>query len=348
MSSKRRLTVAATWIVAATVVLSGYLLLREPSPPSAMLGPNLTPLSAADAAHGGAGLAVQSDDPGLGDIGARWYFNWHFRPHEDVDLEFVPLVCGYPGNRQVSESHLGEVEEAIRSNPASYPDGTIFLIGNEIGYEHQDDPRSPGEYAEDFHRCHTLLKSLNPAFRVSVGPAILTLDKTITDTIVDADDGLDYLRQVIEAYEEQQGEPIPADYFAATNHVTQVAEIDVFEARIVEMRQLLHDHGLRDRGVILTEIGVPTRGATAEEIEVFMREALRFVATTTDDDLGHPDDGRLVQRWGWFITRPLSVWEKLESTGMGAFYLRFAQTSLFDRDGDLTHLGETYRAMMTG
>lgn len=337
-----------TGILAAGVILTGYLLLREPSPPPAMLGPDPTPLPATAAAHGGAGLAVQSDDPGLGEIGARWYFNWHFRPHEGVDLEFVPLVCGYPGDRQVSQSHLREVEEAIRTDPASYPDGTIFLIGNEIGYEHQADPRSPSEYAEDFHRCHTLLKSLNPAFQVSVGPAILTLDETITDAIVDAADGLDYLRQVIEAYEEQQGEPIPADYFAATNHVMQAGEIDVFEARIVAMRQLLDDHGLRDRGVILTEIGVPTRGSSAEEIEAFMREALRFVATTTDDDLGHPEDGRLVQRWGWFLAQPISVREKLESTGMGAFYLRFAQTSLFDRHGDLTHLGETYRAMMTG
>lgn len=294
------------------------------------------------------GLAVQSDDPGLVQVGAQWYFNWDFRPHEDVDLEFVPLVCGYPGNRQVSESHLREVEEAVRSDPASYPDGTIFLIGNEIGYEHQDDGRTPREYAEDFHRCHTLVTSINPSFQVAVGPAILTPDDGITGAIVDADDGLDYLDQAIEAYEEQQGEPIPADFFAATNHVMQAGEIEVFEARIVDMRRLLDDHGLRDRGVILTEIGVPTRGSTAQQIEAFMRDAIRYVATASDDDIGPPGDGRLVQRWAWFMAEPLSVWDKLESTGMGAFFLRFAQTSLYDSDGDLTHLGELYRGLMTG
>ncbi|NEE00831.1 hypothetical protein G1H10_11695 [Phytoactinopolyspora halotolerans] len=289
---------------------------------------------------------MQSDDPGLRDIGARWYFNWDFRPHEDVDLEFVPLVCGYPGDGQVSDEHLAEVEEAIRGDPAAYPDGTIFLIGNEIGYEHQNDERSPSQYAEDFHRCRTLLMSLNPTFRVSVGPAILTPDEGITDAIVDAEDGLDYLRQVIGAYEEQHGTPIPADYFAATNHVMHAEEFDVFAERIVEMRRLLDAHDLRDKDVILTEIGVPTRGSASEEIEAFMNEALRFVATATDSRFGHPDDDRLVQRWAWFIAQPLSPWDKLRSTGFGAFFLRFAQTSLFDRDGELTHLGRVYRMMM--
>lgn len=347
MSSKRRLLlVTVAGVVTVAVLLTGYGLLREPSPPSAMLGPDPPPLSADDAADGGVSLAVQNDDPGLAQIGARWYFNWDFRPHGDVDLEFVPLVCGYPGDRQVSEQHLREVEDSIRSDPDAYPDGTMFLIGNEIGYTHQNDGRSPREYAEDFHRCHQLITSINPSFEVSVGPAILSPDEGITGAIVDADDGLDYLRQVIEAYEEQQGELIPAEYFAATNHVMDADEIDVFEARIVEMRRLLADHGLRDRGVILTEVGVPTRGSTAEQIEAFMQDAIRFVTTTTDDDIGHPDDGRLVQRWAWFMAEPLSVWDKLDSTGTGAFFLRFAQTSLYDRDGDLTHLGEVYRHMM--
>lgn len=327
---RRRRGFIVAGVVVVGALLTAYGFLRESSPPSTLLGSSPQALPSDAPGRGGVGLAVQSEDPGIAQVGARWYFNWHYRPHENVDLEFVPLVCGYPGDQQVTQSHLGEVEEAIRSDPATYPDNTIFLIGNEIGYTHQQDDRSPQEYAEDFHRCHTLLTSINPSFRVSVGPAILTPDEGITDAIVDADDGLDYLRQVIEAYEEQQGEPIPAEYFAATNHVMQAGDIGVFKERIVEMRQLLEGHGLRDRRVFLTEIGVPTRGSTAEEIEAFMQEALQFVATATDDDLGHPDDGLLVQRWAWFIAEPLSVWDKLTSTGMGAFFLRLAQTSLFD------------------
>lgn len=349
MSSKRRPSgaVIASIVVMVVVLLVAYWLLREPTPPSAMLGPSPTALPADGADGGGVALAVQSDDPGLAQIGARWYFNWDVRPHEDVELEFVPLVCGYPGDGQVSEQHLHDIEAAIRSDPESYPDGTMFLIGNEIGYTHQNDGRSPGEYAEDFHRCHTLLTSINPSFDVAVGPAILTPDEGITNAIVDAVDGLDYLRQVIETYQAQRGEPIPAAHFAATNHVMHADEIDVFESRIVDMRRLLAEHGLHDRGVILTEIGVPTRGSTAEQIEGFMQDAIRFAATATDDDIGHPDDGRLVQRWAWFMAQPISIRDKLETTGTGAFFLRFAQTSLFDGHGDLTHLGKVYRDMTT-
>lgn len=76
---------------------------------------------------------------------------------------------------------------------------------------------------------------------------------------MEADDGLDYLSQVIVEYRRLYDEPIPADYFAATNHVMLAtpAELDVFEQRIIDMRELLADSGLRDRKVILTEYGIP-------------------------------------------------------------------------------------------
>jgi len=102
--------------------------------------------SAVDAAGAGVSLPIGTDDPGIAGLGAAWYFNWHFVPHADVDLPYVPLVCGYPGDGQVSEGHLGEVESTIRANAVDYPDGTLFLIGNEIGYTHQKDGPTAREY----------------------------------------------------------------------------------------------------------------------------------------------------------------------------------------------------------
>jgi hypothetical protein len=305
-------------------------------------------LARSDAAGAGVSLAVGADDPGITGIGATWYFNWHFVPHEDVGLPYLPLVCGYPGNGQVAQAHLDEVEATIRADPASYPDGTLFLIGNEIGYTHQKDGRTARAYAEDFQRCSALLRSINPTFQVSVGPAILSTDPGITGAIVDAEDGLDYLGQVIDAYEELYGETIPADAFAATNHALRAdeASLDEFEQRLVDLRRLLADRGLRDRSVILTEYGIPTRGSTPEQIEWFLQASTGFVATAVDPDIGHPYDGKLVQRYGWFTARPLSLVDKLGSLGFGAFFLQLTQTSLFNDDGSETHLGRVYRAML--
>jgi hypothetical protein len=58
-------------------------------------------------------------------------------------------------------------------------------------------------------------------------------------------------------YEAQHGEPIAADD-RATNHVMQADEIEVYRVRIVEPRQLLHDHGLPDRGATFISTGLIT------------------------------------------------------------------------------------------
>jgi hypothetical protein len=335
-------------VIIALIVAVAWLALGETDPPAEPLGELPVPLSDADAEGAGVSLVAQGADPGIRAIGARWYFNWYFRPHEGIDLPFTPLVCGYPGNRQVTDEHIAEVERAIRGNPSDYPDRTVFLLGNEIGYTHQKDGRTAAQYAEDFERCSTMLRAINPSFRISTGPAILTTDPGITGAIVGAQDGLDYLGQVIDAYRERYGTAIPADFIAATNHVLEAtpAALDEFEQRLFDLRRLLAERGLRDRGVILTEYGVPTRGASPAEIERFLGEATRIVATATDPSIGHPADGRLVQRYAWFTARPLSRLDKLRSLGFGAFFLQLAQTSLFDDDGDRTHLGHVYDALL--
>lgn len=96
-----------------------------------------------------------------------------------------------------------------------------------------------------------------------------------------------------------------------------------------------------------SEFGVPVRGSTAEQIESFMTKSIRFAATATDSEIGHPFDGKLIQRWAWFSAQPLSPLDKLRSSGTGTFFLRLAQTSLYDQDGNLTHLGEVYRKRLT-
>src|SRR5438552_1415719 len=144
-------TVAAVVLGAAGSAF-GYLRAREPAPPAFLPGFEPNPLPADQAARAGVGLAVPASVPSIARAGARWYFNWSVHPHRGVRLEFVPLVCGYPG-AGVSDKQLQSVRETIQSNPADYPNRTLFLVGNEIGYKPQQDRRPPAAYARDFRRC---------------------------------------------------------------------------------------------------------------------------------------------------------------------------------------------------
>lgn len=297
----------------------------------------------------GLSLPISVEDPGMKDVGAKWYFNWSHKPHNGVDLEFVPLVWGYPGNGPISTDYWKEVEQAIREYPEYYHDGTLFLIGNEIGYKAQNDGRTPSEYAQDFHTAYSILKSINPSFQISVGPAVLNIEPSITRSIVGADDGLDYLSQVIDRYYEFYGELIPADYFAATNHVLEGSSsvLETFKNRIKDLRQLLYQKGLNNRNLILTEFGVPVRGLSPEEIASVMVDTISFVATASDEDIGHPDDGgKLVQRWAWFTTRPMGTIDKVRYLGWSALVLQLSPTSLFDLDGNPTYLHEIYSTIL--
>ena len=342
-------------IAGAVVAAAGggfaYTRVAEPEPPSSLHGFQPMPLTAAQAERGGVGLPVQVADPGIARVGARWYFNWSARPHRGVHLDFVPLVCGYPGNRPVRAGQLKRVKATVLAHREDYPDGTLFLVGNEIGYKAQHDGRTPAQYVRDFHRCYALVKSLNPTFQVSVGPAILSQDRRITRDQVGARDGLDYLAKAIAAYRAEYGQPIPAEYFAATGHVIRAddANFHAWQARLLDLRRILADAGLRDRRVMLTEFGVPLRGSTYADIATFMDRAVRFAATATDDTVGcTADDGLLVQRWAWFAARPLPLTKKLQATGFGAFVLQLSQTSLYDNRGRLTYLGRGYAELMGG
>ena len=54
------------------------------------------------------------------------------------------------------------------------------------------------------------------------------------------------------------------------------------------------------------------------------------------------DDGRLVQKWAWFILRSVNPFLKLALLKAGAFHFNFSRTSLINRDGRFSCLGKAY------
>ena len=60
-------------------------------------------------------------------------YNWTYKPDPTLSGQFVPLVCGYPGRHRVTAKALAAARDYIAARTQDYPDGTVWLIGNEIG-----------------------------------------------------------------------------------------------------------------------------------------------------------------------------------------------------------------------
>jgi hypothetical protein len=289
--------------------------------------------------------ALRAERVDLARTGASWYLDWTPEPAPGVELEFVPMVCAYPDARPVGPELLAELGAAVAAHPERYPDGTLFVVGNEIGYGPQRDHRTPERMASDFGACREALLAANPSFRFALGPVILSDAPAVARDYVGGSGGLAYLDGVLEAWRREHGAPIPADFFAATSHVLEGDGVDLgaFRAGILRLRGFLAERGLAGRGVLITEYGVPIGRPGPERIERFLREATAFLLEARDPTIGCPaDGGRLVQRFAWFLADSPGPLEKLRLLGPAAFAVRLSQTALFTRGGRLTHLGAAY------
>ena len=273
----------------------------------------------------------------LSQLGASWYLNWSPEASPGVPLEFVPIVCAFTGDASVGSEQL----EALRARLSGFPDGTLFVIGSEIGHPPQNDARSPAMYVDDFATCREMILAANPTFRISVGAIVLDS----TAEYVGAKDGFDYLGQVLKIWQDRYSEPLPAEFFAATAHVLQGGgmDLDVFERQIRNFRRFLESSGLRDRFVLIAEYGGALGPSDPEARAHFLTEATRILTTARDPETGCPkDDDRLVQRFAWFTADPVGTWEKLKLLGPGGFFFNLSRSALLTRDGQMTRLGVAY------
>jgi len=107
--------------------------------------------------------------------GLGWYFNWNWTHGIVCDqsggqcIEYMPLVGGWgPGVHPT----LAQIQTQIATYPGRYPDGTTWLIGNEIIW---DDQRTPLQYAQDYHAFYYGLKAVNPTFKIANGSVITSV-----------------------------------------------------------------------------------------------------------------------------------------------------------------------------
>ena len=287
---------------------------------------------------GAASLEVNSEL--AEELGFGWYLDWTARAHrsDSIAVGYVPMIRLKGGDAQPSGEGLAT---AVTGNPRA-----LWLIGNEPDVRWQDGVEADA-YARLYHDLYAALKDLDPTCQVAIGgisqPTPLRLD---------------YLDLILEAYEDQFGEPMPVDVWNVHNFILreerdgwgvdippgmsqqvgvlrEIADHDdvqIFRQQLVDMRRWMSKRGEQGKPLIVSEFGIlmpQDYGFPPERVEEFMLNTFEFMRTATDREIGYPADGyRLVQRWCWY-----SLADTVYPTG-----------NLVSLDsGELTSIGRAFR-----
>lgn len=268
-------------------------------------------------------------------LGLGWYFNWNWTHGVVCDqsgqqcIEYMPLVGGWgPGVHPT----LATIQNRVAANPGLYPDGTTWLIGNEIIW---DDQRTPLQYALDYHEFYYGLKAINPTFKIANGSVITSVYYNRAGFVGTPIELLDAIRA---AYLSQYGEPWPVDVWNIHPYVwtrpTVAEELDDFRNQLSTFRDWMAGIGEQDKPLIITEYGLLNYHDEQWMID-YMLGSFDILLST-----GHPngmpsDEGRWVQRWAWFVNNN-HVW----STGGD---VQWTHCALYNGDTfDIRPLGQAY------
>jgi hypothetical protein len=298
-----------------------------------------------------------------------WYHNWS-----------APLIPVRPGNMEFyntveirQDKSGGVFLDTVSINPPLTMDanglgpiihanpGSVWILGNEIDRRGQSETM-PDKYAEAYHDTYQFVKSIDPTARIAIGSVVEPTPLR-----------LEYLDKILYAYRVKYRTPMPIDvwnihmyilpelvgswgaevppgstvnqgrlYTAADN-----VNLNVFKSLIREMRVWMKSRGYQDRPLIFTEFGallplwwMSQNGVTQQQMNQFNRDAVYFMNTATDADLGYVADGyHLVQRsalysmdddspapggedgefaWGTFLFRSTSPFTL---TSIGQYYI---------------------------
>lgn len=245
-------------------------------------------------------------------LGLGWYLDWHVDPDplKAEGLEFAQMVRVRGDNYFPARA---DIIEAIAANP-----GALWLIGNEPDVMWQDNT-TPTQYAARYHELHTLIKTLDPSAQVAIGGVTQVTPLR-----------LQYIENVLAAYEALAGTPMPVDVWNIHTFILREERdswgvsippgfdvdqgilweiddhdnLDLFKQQIVDFRRWMERNGQRNKPLIVTEYGIlmpPEYGFSPETVTEFMRATFDYLLNTRDEEIGYPDDdNRLVQKLAWF------------------------------------------------
>lgn len=248
----------------------------------------------------------------------------------------------------------------IEQNP-----GSVWVIGNEPDTTYEDQDALLAEhYAQRFYELARIIRNNDPSARIAFGSIVQPtsirlryLDRAWLELVAEAGDAITAARLIdilsIHSFilNEQPGSwgtGVPPgfenDYGDAEiiTNLDDTYSIDIFEARVVNFRSWMSNHGLRDKPLWITEYGSllppidPPGGpnyynVSDQDTASFMIDTFDFLLSATDDQTGYSADGKqLVQRWFWY--------------SLNDYRYNFGG-SLFDPDNgnEATVVGESFR-----
>jgi hypothetical protein len=285
----------------------------------------------------------------VGLLHAGWYTGYWVQadPVRPAGMAFVQLVRlsedGPYGHAACSDCpSWDEVRRVARRNP-----GSLWFIGNEPD---RQDLVYADRYAELYHEFYTFLKAEDPTCQVAVGGVVQPTPIR-----------LQYLDQILNAYEDRYGAQMPVDVWNIHNYVcpevtgaggcglppgTDPAlamdygvqdhdNLSYWTGQVEAMREWMRARGYRDRPLVITEFGIllpEAYGYSESRVRRFMLRTFDWLMEARDASTGYPaDDNRLVQAWAWF---------SLDDAGVLGWEMRshlFEPTSL-----ELTALGQEF------
>jgi hypothetical protein len=240
-------------------------------------------------------------------MGLGWHFNWGWRRGPEVPgVEFMPLVGGY---RPGVHPSIDQIKSAYLANRDAFPDGTTWLIGNEIIW---DDQRTPRQYAQDYHDLYHGLKAINSTWLIANGSVITSVTYERPQWSGSPWKLLDEIR---DAYRDLFAEDWPVDvwnihpYVWARKDGSDAVQDQLarFEEQLVKMRRWMKTKGEQDKPLIITEYGLLEKHSWDWMTE-YMLGSFKVLEREGRPDGLVSDNGRLVQRWAWFVMND-HVWK---------------------------------------
>lgn len=298
------------------------------------------------------------EDPALTNLPSLqtgWYMNFTAQknPSQPGGIEYMQTIRFHPISQSPGYDYQPQgtqLEDIIQNNP-----GTKWLISNEPDSPYQDN-LIPDVYAKAYNELYYFIKSRDPAAQVIVGSIVQATPVRLL-----------YLDMILTSYHDQFQTALPTDGWSIHNYILNEVScdynsncwgavippginwgygevwglkdtdrVDIFVDRITRFRQWLADRGYGGQPVYLTEYGVLMPEDFLDEdgnnfppsrVNSFMAGTFDYMLTTTDTQLGDPNDGyKLVQQWSWYSTTDDTyngiLFDKpaYTPTEMGSFY----------------------------
>ncbi len=250
-----------------------------------------------------------------------------------------PKLPGIQLKQLLVAMNLSEFETWLvdHTGPNGIPDGTVFLLGNEPGYQPNSDDRTAEEIVQDAVLIKDLFLRHDLRHQLALG-GISTPKNEMAKAAYGGKFGNEFFRDILQEAKDRVG----FDAFVIHPYPTDVLKLSAQDSidQIIQFRRIMNEFGQRDKPLIVGEVGVPFPAIQNKRDEAcrYVEELVEFCLTGRHPELGLPnDENRLVQRFTWYLlcAPEAAIAGFTDNSG-----LDLETSALMRTDGTLTDIGE--------